>query len=423
MPNPYTSQSVGFGQYYDPEQEALNRQREMAQMLRQRAMNQDNANEVVAGRVIPYSWAQGLSKVASGYMGGKMAQDIEEKQADIYKKQMENRGKALEEFQRTYQGTPETQAQSMAPTVGNTLQNPQMITQPAVAGNPQAAYAALLRSNDPALAQMGMQGIAMLPQIEARKQEQAQARQDRLDLVKQQIEARKEAQQQNFENQKALRAIAAANGGGQPYFQPIQTAQGVMAFNARTGRMEPVQGGGQGIVGAQYDPSLQGQLAGAKASGTAEGKTVTERRLEAPQAIQQGEQTIQLVDDLLKAPGFKQSVGASRLLGVQNIPGTAAKDFDVRLDQLKGKQFLEAFQSLKGGGQITEVEGKKATDAISRMNAASSEAEFTKAAREFQDVIRTGINRAKGYQGNSGQSVQAQPARVRRFNPATGMIE
>lgn len=423
MPNPYTSQSVGFGQYYDPEQEALNRQREMAQLLRQRALAPDEANQVVGGRVLPYSLTQGLSKVLSGYLGGSMAQEAEGKQADLYKRQMENRGKALEEFQRTYQGTPEAQVQSMAPTVGNSPQNPQMVTQSAVPANPQAAYAALLRSGDPALAQMGMQGIAALPQLEQRKQDREEQRQFQREQLQAQLEARRESQQQAFENQKALRAIAGASGA-QPYFQPIQTAQGVMAFNSRTGRMEPVQGGGQGIVGAQYDPSLQGQLAGAKASGTAEGKTATERRLEAPQVIQQGEQTIQLVDDLLKAPGFKQAVGGSRLLGIQNIPGTAAKDFDVRLDQLKGKQFLEAFQSLKGGGQITEVEGKKATDAISRMNAASSEAEFTKAAREFQDVIRTGINRAKGYQGNSGQMPnQAQPARVRRYNPATGMIE
>lgn len=117
--------------------------------------------------------------------------------------------------------------------------------------------------------------------------------------------------------------------------------------------------------------------------------------MDAPKAIAQAEETIKLVDDLLAAPGFKTAVGGTRMLGIQKVPGTDAKDFDVRLDQLKGKTFLQAFESLKGGGQITEVEGKKATDAIARMDAASSEVEFTKAAREFQSVIRTGMMRAK----------------------------
>ena len=94
----------------------------------------------------------------------------------------------------------------------------------------------------------------------------------------------------------------------------------------------------------------------------------------------------------------------------------SAKDFDVRLDQLKGQQFLQAFESLKGGGAITEIEGKKATDAIARMDAASSEAEFTKAAREFQSVIRQGVARAKNAQG-----VQTTPPNE-LFNAADAIL-
>jgi hypothetical protein len=208
----------------------------------------------------------------------------------------------------------------------------------------------------------------------------------------------------------------AGGGGAQPYFQPVQTAQGVMSFNARTGRMEPITGAdGRPFIGAAADPSLQGQIAGAKSSASTEGKLRAEARVEAPKVVQQGEQAIKLVDDLLASPGFKQAVGASRMLGVQKIPGTAAKDFDIRLDQLKGQQFLQAYETLKGGGQITEAEGKKATDAISRMNAAGSETEFENAAREFQGVIKVGIDRAK--KAGGGQQSPSMPtstkARIR----------
>ena len=77
------------------------------------------------------------------------------------------------------------------------------------------------------------------------------------------------------------------------------------------------------------------------------------------------------------------------------IPGTEAADFTVLLDQIKGKQFLEAFETLKGGGQITEVEGRKATEAMARMNTAQSENEFKAALQEFKGIVQQGVERAK----------------------------
>lgn len=166
-----------------------------------------------------------------------------------------------------------------------------------------------------------------------------------------------------------------------------------------------------------------------QAALTEQAKKQASNQLEAvtnlPSIIQEGKNTVQLVDDLLKAPGFKQAVGGSRLFGVQNIPGTAAKDFDIRLDQLKGKQFLQAFESLKGGGQITEVEGRKATDAISRMNASASEKEFQNAAREFQNIIKQGVARAESKAGgilpNNAQMPVQQQAPAKR-PPMKGQV-
>jgi hypothetical protein len=217
-------------------------------------------------------------------------------------------------------------------------------------------------------------------------------------------------------------SLTAANRGKapDPYFQPIQTATGVYAFNSRSGQMELIQGpNGQPIVGSTSDPKLQGDIAGAKKGATVTAEKTVNELFDAPKVISQGEDTIKLVDDLLASPGFKQAVGKSRMFGVQMIPGTDAKDFDIRLDQLKGKQFLQAFESLKGGGQITENEGKKATDAIARMNAAGSESEFIKASREFQEVIRTGVDRARRAASGSGQPQQPAAPQVSN-SPAAG---
>jgi hypothetical protein len=77
------------------------------------------------------------------------------------------------------------------------------------------------------------------------------------------------------------------------------------------------------------------------------------------------------------------------------VPGTAASDFQTRFDQIKGGAFLQAFETLKGGGSITNIEGEKGTAALNRMSIAQSEKEFVQAAREFQDVIRAGVQRAQ----------------------------
>ncbi len=129
---------------------------------------------------------------------------------------------------------------------------------------------------------------------------------------------------------------------------------------------------------------------------------------ELPRVIQQGEQTIKLVDDLLNHPGFKMSVGKSAPIGsaLSLVPGTDSASFDIALNQLKGKQFLEAFESLKGGGQITQIEGEKATQAMSRMEKANTEDEFIRASREFQSIIQQGIGRAKAKAGVSQQPMQ-----------------
>ncbi|MDB6179341.1 hypothetical protein PAF17_17785 [Paracoccus sp. Z330] len=50
----------------------------------------------------------------------------------------------------------------------------------------------------------------------------------------------------------------------------------------------------------------------------------------------------------------------------------AGTDLNTRIQQAQGQTFLEAFESLKRGGQITEVEGKKVGVAMARLNRAQA---------------------------------------------------
>ena len=106
--------------------------------------------------------------------------------------------------------------------------------------------------------------------------------------------------------------------------------------------------------------------------------------------------TAAYMDDLLEKvkthPGRQYATGKSSIL--PKVPGTEPANFQVLLDQLQGQQFMQAYETLKGGGQITEVEGRKATEAMARMNPRQSEEAFLQGVSEFQSIVRAAKERA-----------------------------
>jgi hypothetical protein len=159
-------------------------------------------------------------------------------------------------------------------------------------------------------------------------------------------------------------------------------------------------------------------LAENQAAAKTRGKVIAENKVEAeralPGAIATAEQTLTLIDEMIgdarvskdgkkwevpkggrdPAEGFTDYVGLG-FPGERFLEGSDAASYERRQLQIEGKTFLEAFESLRGGGAITEVEGAKGQQAISRMNKAQSEVEYVKAARELQEVVRKGVERAR----------------------------
>ena len=70
-------------------------------------------------------------------------------------------------------------------------------------------------------------------------------------------------------------------------------------------------------------------------------------------------------------------------------------DVLVKIEFLKSNAFMQAFASLKGGGQITEKEGDAATAALAMLNRVQDPKEFTKGLTEFANIIRRGREKAK----------------------------
>lgn len=122
---------------------------------------------------------------------------------------------------------------------------------------------------------------------------------------------------------------------------------------------------------------------------------------------------IGVIDKAIGHPGREAATGLSGVLDPRNyIPGTEAKNFQVVLEQLQGSAFLQAFESLKGGGQITEIEGKKATDAIARLNRAQSDEEFKVALGELREVMSLGLQRLGGATADGGRPTNIERPKV-----------
>ena len=165
------------------------------------------------------------------------------------------------------------------------------------------------------------------------------------------------------------------------------------------------------------DPAFQQRMGAARATGEAIAKGDVTAMQALPKVISRAEESIRLIDEMIGKrdsktgkliegskphPGFKNAVGATWLPGARFIPGTDAASYMSRHDQIKGASFLEAFESLKGGGAITEKEGTKATDAMNRMSTATSENEYIRAALDLQDVIRKGVANAQARASRAG---------------------
>jgi hypothetical protein len=120
---------------------------------------------------------------------------------------------------------------------------------------------------------------------------------------------------------------------------------------------------------------------------------------------------INSIDGILNDPALDRSTGL--LSGMQNVPGTDQYRFGTRARQLEGQAFLQAFESLKGAGQITEVEGAKATQAIGRLDTAQKSEDYREALNDLRSILIAAQERGAALQAPSGNTGAPAGARVR----------
>lgn len=149
----------------------------------------------------------------------------------------------------------------------------------------------------------------------------------------------------------------------------------------------------------------------------------------ANKAESQAVNSIGLIDKLIDERGNLRPEAASVVGPIQgrtvaNMPMTRNQTYaQPIIDQLRGQAFLQAFEGLKGGGAITEIEGQKAEQAIARLSQTQYEPDFAQALKELRDIMAVGMERARQQRGQinianpvqnqmsaAPQNVQQQPA-------------
>lgn len=120
-----------------------------------------------------------------------------------------------------------------------------------------------------------------------------------------------------------------------------------------------------------------------------------------PSILSNYQLTKDTVQKLINHPGRKAASGIYEGMipdwAVGVTRGSEAKDFRNLHNQAQGQIFLSAFDSLRGGGQITEAEGQKATQAKARMDVATNEEEYLAALKDFWEAYDAGVRKMQEF--------------------------
>jgi hypothetical protein len=201
--------------------------------------------------------------------------------------------------------------------------------------------------------------------------------------------------------------------------KPVELPEGAKAWSPGIDYKDT----GTGFVGlnkrtGQVEGSIAKDVAG-EASATVAGKAQGQANVDLPSVESATNVLLGRIDDVANDPYLTRMTGPidARL---PNVSGDSVR-IQSKIDQLQGDAFLQAFESIKGAGQISEVEGAKAEKAKSRLMALGvNDKDYPAALNDFKnEVVRLrDLVRAK-----AGKGAAPAPATRLKYNPATGEFE
>lgn len=341
-------------------------------------------------------WGEGIARMLQGGLGGLVERRLREQRE-------ERQGAAQDTIAKALMGEqiePQTGEISMggdvtAQPIGRTPNNISQMAQ-ILAGNPDTAGMGF---------DMRMQDMARQQQLAAQQAAEERAFQRRKELA---AMPKPGLSPEAFEQQRRLTTEKQKTAYGKTpvYVEMPDGSISIMQLSSGGGghMVEGLPPGAKiikpaTVVGGQMvDPlstETRRDVTGAIASGETakvEGEATGDARARLPKVELQGENMLNTIEQIRNHPG--RTHGAQTYIPA--IRGTPRYAFERLVAQSTGQAFLQAFESIKGGGHITEIEGKKATEAITRLETVGlSKKEYDKALNDLQEVVERGLENAR----------------------------
>lgn len=170
---------------------------------------------------------------------------------------------------------------------------------------------------------------------------------------------------------------------------------------------------------------IQKDLKGAaiqKEEGEAQGKAAVGLQ----GARDRADVSLQAINKLANDPDLKRIVGWNSML--PTLPASKAAALEAQYNFVKSRQFLDAYDSLRGAGAITEQEGQAAAKAWGNLATNVDEKTFKENLGVLVDILKRGLANAEAkaagkFAAPAGGAGAAPETARKRYNPATGRIE
>jgi len=436
----------------NPELQDVGRQRRLADLLMAQGMQQPQG-QMISGQYVAPSFAQQLNPLANIIAGQAIGKRSDIEQADLARKLRELGGQEVKDIMETYKKDP-----NLALQKASVARTPQAKALAAQLSKATILEPTTLQREYQAVVAQGYKGSLNDFKNQLTEAQKASILNDqegrRIDRARLNLSA----QEQAFNTGMPMGGVGVSQGVPQtapqaPAQAPLQTINYGSPILAAGQQVAPQQSAMPQQTASPNQPPKFNSKAEQDvwvATQKEKGKLQAEAQAALPTALNTvnsglkaiegmiGDTTVDAKGNLVYGkvpphPGFKTAVGVTGISGgfgaAGYIPGTDTTDFKQRFKQIEGKSFLAAIDSLRGTGQITEVEGAKATAAINRMSLAQSEKEFVEAANELKDVMAKGYQTAQQKAGVRPFNANAQPnaggTTPKRlvFNPETGTFQ
>lgn len=147
-----------------------------------------------------------------------------------------------------------------------------------------------------------------------------------------------------------------------------------------------------------------------RAAGSAFGKNTGAAQFDLPAAQLTTQQTLQAIENVKNnTAGMEEQFGTIAGVIPQQMtpawPGSPKANFQVDTNRLINRTFLEAREVLRGGGQITDFESRKAEGAISSLEEAMQKGDkalFQRSLDELEQAVRDGYAKLQAQAGTMG---------------------